>query len=58
MGIPIFSYEIQFLHKYHIVVLYEIEVKMLVLLHLLRARTEKAPIQIQNGRCHLAWPNI
>ena len=41
-----------------IVALYEVEVEILGFSHLLIARTPKAPIQIQNGRCHLVWLGI
>ena len=47
MVTPIFSYKIHFLQKILIVVLYEAEVKTQVLLHLLSAKTQKAPKQIQ-----------
>ena len=39
--------------KYLVVALDEVKVKTLVLSHFLSARTKKAPIQIQNGRCYL-----
>ena len=53
MGTAIFSYKNTHLQKCPLVALDEIEVNNYVLTQLLSVRTQKPPIQIQNGYCHL-----
>ena len=53
MGKSIFSYKTHFLLKYLVVALDEVEVETQVSSHLLSVRTQKAPVQIQNGHYHL-----
>ena len=53
MGAAIFFIKCTFNVLCLLVSLYEVEVHIQVLSHLLSARTQIAPIQIHNGLCHL-----
>ena len=57
-GNGFFFYEMHLLKYGFFVRLYVVEVNILVVSHLLSARTQKAPIQIKNDCCHLVTLGI